>query len=127
VLRNLPADVMRAQHPGPLVAVDVSADDGVTASDIAPPDSLLRWFGSGEWRRGPPIVSVLLRSATVTAGRELAAARGPRRRLHRPQSSTGVEIRDWKAFERAAAGGQLATERALAALDRPVTQSRMRP
>jgi hypothetical protein len=39
----------------------------------------------------------------------------------------GVEIRDWKAFERAAAAGQLATERALAALDRPVTQSRMRP
>jgi NTE family protein len=125
VLRNLPTDVMRAQHAGPLLAVDVSTDHGVTADDIALPPSMLRWFASGEWRRGPPVVSVLLRSATVTAGRELAAARALADVFIAPELD-GVEIRDWKAFDRAAAAGQLATERALARLGRPVAHARMR-
>lgn len=124
VLRNLPTDLMRAVHAGPIVAVDVCVDSGLTAADLAGPTSLWKWFAAGGWRRGAPIVSVLLRSATVTAARELAAAREIADLFIAP-SLEAVEIRDWKAFAPAVAAGHAATLEALGRLDRPVTELRL--
>src|SRR3712207_8020218 len=33
------------------------------------------WLFSGGWRKGPPIVSVLMRSATIMTSRDIEAAR----------------------------------------------------
>jgi NTE family protein len=75
VLRNLPSEMMRGRHGGTIIGVDVSQSRGLMAADIARPQPLARWFLSGSWRRGPPIVSILMRAATVGAGPELARSR----------------------------------------------------
>lgn len=121
VLRNLPADLMRAVHAGPIIAVDVSRDLGMGESDLQLSMSFLSWVFGGHWRRGMPIVSLLMRSATVTAGRDLALAREASDVYVAPHLS-GVEIRDWKAIDAAAAAGYEATMRALDGLDRPVSE-----
>jgi NTE family protein len=125
VLRNFPADVMRAGHRGPIVGVDVSRSRGLSAKDIAGPPSIWRWLISGDWLRGPPIVSLLMRSATVSSIRDLVAAREATDLLIQPNVQD-IEIRDWKAFEPAVAAGQEATLVALKTLDGPLTHLRRR-
>ena len=125
VLRNFPADVMRGGHRGPIVGVDVSRSRGITAEDIAGPPSMWRWIFSGEWLRGPPIVSLLMRSATVSSIRDLLAAREATDLLIQPQVEH-IEIRDWKAFGPAVEAGYVATVAALGALKGPLTHLRRR-
>ena len=126
VMKNFPADLMRAAQPGPIVGVDVSRGRSITADDVARPESVWRWIRSGQWRKGPPIVSLLMRAATVSTGRDLAAAREATDVLVTPDL-TGVEIRDWSAFEPAVEAGYRATMDVLDKLDRPVTELRRRP
>lgn len=126
VMKNFPADVMRAFQPGPIVGVDVTRGRSITSDDIVAPPSLWRWITSGEWRKGPPIVALLMRAATVTTGRDLAAAREATDVLVTPKLE-GVDIRDWRAFEPAARAGYVAASQALDALPRPVDQLRRRP
>ncbi|MEI9964096.1 MAG: patatin-like phospholipase family protein [Caulobacteraceae bacterium] len=75
VTKNFPTDIMRSMHRGPTVGVDVAEARGITAEDVQAPASLWRWIASGDWRRGPPIVSVLMRSATVSTAQEMEVAR----------------------------------------------------
>jgi NTE family protein len=126
VLKNFPADIMRSVHLGPVVGVDVTRGRSITADDVARPESVWRWILSGQWRKGPPIVSLLMRAATVSTGRDLAAAREATDVLVTPELA-GVEIRDWEAFAPAVDAGRLATLDALDALDRPVAELRRRP
>jgi NTE family protein len=126
VMKNFPADIMRLSQLGPIVGVDVSRGRSITADDVARPESVWRWIRSGQWRKGPPIVSLLMRAATVSTGRDLAAAREATDVLITPDL-TGVEIRDWSAYEPAVEAGYRATIEALDKLTRPVTELRRRP
>lgn len=125
VLKNFPADVMRAAQLGPVVGVDVTQGRSITADDVARPASVWRWLVSGEWRKGPPIVSLLMRAATVSTGADLAAARAATDVLVLPDVSK-IEIRDWSGFDPAVAEGYRAMNEALAKLDRPVQDLRRR-
>jgi NTE family protein len=125
VMKSFPADVMRAQHLGPVVGVDVSRARGVDPTILENPKSWWRWILSGDWRQGPPIVSILMRSATISTAAELAATRAATDVLILPRLD-GVEIRDWKAFEPAIVAGEQAGFEVLAALKGPVTHLRMR-
>lgn len=124
VLRNFPADVMRAWHRGPVVGVDVSRSRGLSAQDIAPPASILRWIFSGDFLKGPPIVSLLIRAATVSTSREQVAAREATDLLILPKVDQ-IELRDWKAFDPAVQAGYEAAVAALKGLG-PVTDIRRR-
>ena len=73
-MKNFPADIMRSFHLGPIVGVDVTRGRSIVADDIRS-ESVWRWILSGQWRRGPPIVSLLMRAATVSSGRDLTASR----------------------------------------------------
>jgi NTE family protein len=126
VIKNFPADVMRASQLGPIVGVDVTSGRSITADDVARPASVWRWLFSGDWRRGPPIVSLLMRAATVTTSRDLAAAHEATDLLVQPDVSS-VEIRDFSDYAPAVAEGYRAMNQALAKLDRPVQQLRRRP
>jgi NTE family protein len=126
VLKNFPADVMRTVQPGPIVGVDVSGGRSITAEQVARPESAMRWLMSGQWRKGPPIVSLLMRAATVSSGRDLAAAREATDVLVTPEVGT-VEIRDFANYEPAVAAGYRAMCDALDKLDRPVEMLRRRP
>lgn len=125
VLRNFPADIMRTRHRGPIVGVDVSRSRGLTADDIKGPSSIFKWLISGDWLRGPPVVSLLMRSATVSSIRDLTAAREATDLLVQPQVSS-IEIRDWKAYEPSVEAGYRATLEALKSLDGPLTHMRRR-
>jgi NTE family protein len=126
VMKNFPADVMRAFQLGPIVGVDVTRGRSITADDVDRPASLWRWLWSGEWRKGPPIVALLMRAATVSTGRDLAASREASDVLITPKLNE-VDIRDWKAFEPAVAAGRAAAALALDSLGKPVTELRRRP
>ncbi len=126
VMKNFPADVMRSFQLGPIVGVDVTRGRSITSADLVAPPSLWSWILSGEWRKGPPIVALLMRAATVTTGRDLAAAREATDVLITPKLE-GIDIRDWRAFEPAVKAGYLAASQALDALPGPVAELRRRP
>ena len=125
VLKNFPADVMRVIQLGPIVGVDVTRGRSITADDVARPASVWRWILSGQWRKGPPIVSLLMRAATVSSWRDHVAAREATDVLVTPEVA-GVELRDWDAYEPAVNAGYESMRTALDRLDRPVTQLRRR-
>jgi NTE family protein len=121
VIKNFPADVMHAFHLGPVVGVDVSRGRSITAADIENPPSIFEWLFSGKWLQGPPIVALLMRAATVSTGRDLAASREATDVLVLPKVDR-IDIRNWKAYEPAVAAGHAATMEALSALTMPVTE-----
>jgi NTE family protein len=125
VLKNFPADIMRAWQLGPVVGVDVTWGRSITADDVQRPKSVWRWFLSGDWRKGPPIVSVLMRSATLSTGPDIAASRAATDVLILPDVSS-VEIRDWRAYDPAVKEGYRAAIEALDKLDRPIQDLRRR-
>jgi NTE family protein len=112
LLRNLPADLVSQQHEGVTIAVDVAAAEGLKPTDLLLEPSGWRWFTSGAWHRGPPIVAILIRSVTVPS---LVAASISREELIEiTPKIEGVGLQDWKAYDKAAAAGYRA---AMAAAD----------
>lgn len=125
ILRNLPTDLMRLVHDGTIVGSDVTRSIGLDAQDVMAPRSWLRWLWSGAWRGGPPIVSILIRSATIATGPEHALAQAAADLYIMPELGM-VEIRDWLAYDEAVEAGYRAAQAALAALDGPLTHHRRR-
>ncbi len=125
VMNNYPADIMRSIQTGPIVGVDVSRGRSVDADDLMDPPTLWRWLISGAWQRGPPIVSLLMRAATVTTGRDLAAAHAATDLLILPMVDD-IEIRDWRNYAPAVAAGEQAAHTALNSLSSPVVDLRRR-
>jgi NTE family protein len=123
VTTNFPSDIMRSEHRGPVIGSDVSLAPGITGEDIRTPP-LLQWLLSGAWRRGPPIVSVLMRSATIRSRSDMLLARQNADLVIAPQMS-GIEIRDWKAYDAAVDAGYTAAVQALDQLEAPITQLRL--
>ena len=119
VTNNLPIDLMRRVHRGPVVGVDVAVAKALTPEDVKRPPSLWGWIASGEWRKGPPIVSLLIRAATVSSLREQASIKDACDLMVIP-TIEGVELRDWKAFEPAVEAGYQAMKAALAGLQEPL-------
>ena len=126
IMKNFPTDVMRSMHLGPILGVDVAEARGLTAQDVQPPASIWRWLASGDWRRGPPIVSILMRTATVSTSHEQSAARDYADVFLAPDIGP-VEIRDWKAYEPAVEAGYRAAIECLTSLEKPLTELRRRP
>jgi NTE family protein len=125
VLNNLPTAVMRQINSGPVIGVDMSQARGVDPQVILHPPSVWRFLATGAWRRGPPIVSILMRSATLTTDAELEVSRGATDILVQPRPE-GTEIRDWKSYEPTVMVGYQATLEALSKVDGPITAMRQR-
>ena len=123
VMRSFPATMMRNTHLGTVIGVDVTRARGLDPKALSVPTNLASWFARGDWRRGPPIVSVLMRSATITTAADLASSRAATDLLIIPEPH-GVEIRDWKAYDQAVENGYQTTVATLAQLDSPVTTLR---
>ena len=123
VMRSFPATMMRNTHLGTVIGVDVTRARGLDPKALSVPKNLSAWFASGDWRRGPPIVSVMMRSATITTTADLALSRAATDLLIIPEPE-GVEIRDWKAYDKAVESGYQTTVATLSQLDSPVTTLR---
>ena len=126
VLKNFPTEVMRQISGGPIIGVDMSQVRGVDPASLENPPSWWRWIASGAWKRGPPIVAVLMRAATLTTDADVETSRAATDLLIQP-TPEGMDIRDWKAFTPAVDAGYAAAKAALTGLDRPVTDLRRRP
>jgi NTE family protein len=124
VLRNFPVDIMRSWHNGPVVGSDVSRANGVEPSAVTDPPPWWKWLLSGAWRQGPPIVSVIMRSVTLTTMADLMMARGATDLLLVPDPD--VEIRDFKAYRPAVENGYQTTIAGLDQLNGPVSFLRRR-
>ena len=125
VLKNLPTEVMRQMHSGPIIGIDMSEARGVDPALIEHPPSIWGLIVTGAWRRGPPIVSILMRSATLTTDADIESSRAATDLLIQP-TPDGLDIRDWKGFDAGVAAGYLAASQSLAKLDGPVTGLRRR-
>jgi NTE family protein len=123
VMRSFPATMMRNTHLGTVIGVDVTRARGLDPRALVIPKNLGSWFAKGDWRRGPPIVSVMMRSATIITAADLALSRAATDLLIIPEPE-GVEIRDWKAYDKAVESGYQTTVATLAQLDSPVTTLR---
>ena len=96
VINNLPVDVMRSIHQGPIMAVDVARDRSMTPDmfSMKPQNALVQQL------RRPPIVSILMRSGTLTGQvQNLQQARAATLLLEPPLGE--IDIRDWQAFDQA--------------------------
>ena len=103
LVRNLPVDLVCEQHDGVTIGIDVAGSEGLLPDDLLLKPSGWRWLTSGAWLKGPPIVSVLIRSATISKRRRPARAA---RRPDRDRSpADGVGLQDWKAYDTAVAAG----------------------
>ena len=125
VIKNFPTDVMRQLNAGPIVGSDMSQTRGVDAAGLENPPSWWRWIASGAWKAGPPIVSILMRSATITTDAEVERSRQDTDLLILPHP-TGTDIRDWKIYDPVVAAGHAAAVEALATLEGPINTLRRR-
>ncbi|HEY0281499.1 MAG TPA: patatin-like phospholipase family protein, partial [Rhizomicrobium sp.] len=104
VMNNLPVDVMRERNAGPLIASDVTGDMDMSVRDgrysERPVWSLL-WH---RMRGTPSIASILMRAGTAGSEAQRRLVREQADYLFEPPLA-GVEPLDWKAFDRAIAGG----------------------
>lgn len=111
LVRNLPVDIVREEHDGATIGVDVAVSEGLKPGDLMLQPSGWRWLTSGAWRKGPPIVSVLIRAATLPSVTAQAAARGSRV-LEIIPNVEGVGLQDWNAYGPAVEAGYRAAMKA---------------
>lgn len=122
VLNNLPVDVMRCLHRGPIIAVDVTRDRALKPEMLA----LTRrrsWFHR---LRHPPIVSILMRAGTVSTEAEIAKQAQMADLLIVPQLGE-IDIGDWRAFDEAVEIGYRQTSEALSKSMDSLRRIRRRP
>lgn len=105
IMNNLPADVMAGEARGPIVAVDVTGEAGISYADERLGDE--NWWQA--WRRrrrggAPGLSAILMRAGTV--GNEI------QRRIARAQADLvidppldGIGLTHWKKFDAAVAAG----------------------
>jgi NTE family protein len=119
-INNLPVDVMRAQHRGFVVGVDVGSDSTFAADieeiDLPPLWKMLGWFRRHKER--PTILQILVRAGTVNTTAASAAGRELSDLLLQPPLAS-VDLLNWKAFARAVDAGYRHAAERLAALDAP--------
>ncbi len=112
VMNNFPTDLMTNFHRGVTIGVDVAREGTISPDAFADPPHFLRWVWRHGFRSAPPIVSLLMRAAT--SRQELRPKDSPADILVTPDVA-GVELRDWKEYDRAVIDGYAST---LGALDR---------
>jgi NTE family protein len=106
VLNNLPTDIMGTMHRGLTIGVDVARAETIRPEDFANPPGFFGWVARHGFKEPPPIVSLLIRTATI--GIDPAAGRKGCDILIVPNLGS-VEIRDWKAYDAAVHAGYEAT------------------
>ena len=112
VMNNFPTDLMTNLHRGVTIGIDVAREGTISPDAFSDPPHFLEWIWRHGLRSAPPIVTLLMRAAT--ARQELRPKDSPADILITPDV-TGVELRDWKEYDRAVIDGYAAT---LGAIDR---------
>jgi NTE family protein len=104
LVANFPADLVTARHDGRNIGVDVGQADGLRPQDLELKPGGLSWLTTGAWLKGPPIVAVLIRAATVASEASVAAIHKTLDVVIEPDVNA-VDLQDWKAFAPAVDAG----------------------
>jgi NTE family protein len=112
VMSNFPTDLMTNLHRGVTIGVDVAREATISPDMFADPPHFMEWVWRHGFRSAPPIVSLLMRAAT--SRQELRPKDSPADILIAPEVG-GVQLRDWREYDRAVIDGYATT---LGALDR---------
>jgi NTE family protein len=107
VMNNFPTDLMANMHRGVTVGVDVAQEGTISPDAFVDPPSFLQWVAEHGFSSAPPIVSLLMR--TATARQELRHDDSPADILIAPKVP-GVQLRDWKLYDLAVADGYATTK-----------------
>jgi NTE family protein len=111
VMNNFPSDIMATLHRGLTIGVDVAQEGMISARSFENPPGFLDWMLHHGLKAPPPIVALLMR--TATARQRLRPEEGPADLIIAPKAP-GVQLRDWKLYDLAVADGR---QSAAAALD----------
>ena len=100
VINNLPTIEMAQQCFGPILAVDVSRNLGITPkswTDLIKQPLLTRIFK-------PPLISLLIRTGTVSGEEQYREQTESSYATFNPPLG-GIDLRDWKAYDEAVEAG----------------------
>lgn len=110
VVNNFPTDIMSTMHRGLTIGIDVAREGVIDIEAFRNPPGFFSWIANHGFGAAPPIVSLLMRSAT--ARREQFEAPRPADIMIAPEAP-GVELRDWKKYDIAVADGYRSAKAAL--------------
>lgn len=110
VINNFPIDIMRSMHRGLNIGVDVTADHALNAEEFKKPESFLSWVLRHGFHSPPPIAELLMRSATAASEPFKAINKSD---IYIVPELGGIELRDWKSFDKAVEAGYVATVKLL--------------
>lgn len=110
VLNNFPIDIMRTMHRGLNIGIDVTGDHALNADEFKKPESFISWVMKHGFHSPPPIAELLMRSATAAIEPLKSANRSD---IYIVPELGGIELRDWKSFDKAVEAGYVATVKML--------------
>ena len=99
VVNNLPVDLMRAQHRGEVIAVDIGGDHALAARDdeYELPPGWQVWMEDRAGYRRPRLREILLRAGMINSGVQTAAARAQSTLLIKPPLAD-IGLLEWQSF-----------------------------
>ncbi|MBK7042757.1 MAG: patatin-like phospholipase family protein [Rhodanobacteraceae bacterium] len=102
VVNNLPVDLMRAQHRGEVIAVDIGGDYALSARDdeYELPPAWKLWMQDRSGYRRPRLREILLRAGMINSGTHAANARAQSTLLIKPPLAD-IGLLEWQSFFRA--------------------------
>ena len=108
VVNHLPVDVMRSFGRGRVVGVDVGSETSLAACDDVDELSILARLRLLRSNRAPNILQLLLCAGSLTTKHVTAANREQSSILLTPKME-GIDVLDWRAFDRAIEAGYRST------------------
>jgi NTE family protein len=100
VMNNLPVDIVAQEARGPIIAVDVSGEIDLRASDPLYGERSVWSLIWDRMRGSPSIISILMRAGTVGSSAQRRVAQEQADLLFEPPLE-GIGMRDWQSFDRA--------------------------
>lgn len=110
LINNFPTDIMSAMHRGQNIGIDVAREGTIDPKDYMDAPGFFRWIRKHGLKAAPPIVGLLMRSATTR--RESTMLYHPADIMITPDVD-GVDLRSWKEYDRAVEEGYEATRAVL--------------
>ena len=110
VINNFPTDVMAGMHRGLTIGIDVARRGTIDIEAFRDPPNFFSWVAQHGVKEAPPIVSLLMRTATARHERTLKVH--PADIMIAP-SVPGVELRDWEEYDEAVSDGYNVTKAAI--------------
>jgi len=110
LINNFPTDIMSLTHRGKNIGVDVARRSTIDPADFINAPGFIEWVMTRGFRSPPPIVSLLMRSATT---RRESTMYNHQADISITPEVNGVDLRAWKKYDLAVEEGYKATIKAL--------------